>query len=345
MEFTFEPSAWELTLDSLKPGDILYATRCMAMLQDLSEEEAEEALLALEEKQITLNITDLPENIATGEAAERLMRERKMAESGNLLQNLEETDPLRLYLEEIKDIPQADWKPLAKAYLTGDDSVAEQLVQICLPMVVQRACAVTGRGVLLMDLIQEGNLGLWQGILNYTQGDFETHILWWIDQYLAKAVVMQACSGEIGQKIRQGMADYRDADQKLLGELGRTPTVEEIAEAIHCAPEEAATYAELLSQAKIRQQADALKEPKVKEPDPDDEQAVENTAYFLTRQRILEMLSTLTEQEAKLLTLRFGLEGGMPMDARQVGLAMGLAAEDITKLEAAALQKLRQQEQ
>lgn len=343
MEFVFEPSPWELTLETLKPGDTLYATRCMAMLQELSEEDAEDALLALEEKHITLNITDLPVGIATGEAAERLQQEQKLAASGDLLHALEKTDPLRLYLREIENTAVSDWKPLAERYLAGDDAAAETLVQICLPMVVKRACAATGRGVLLMDLIQEGNLGLWQGILNYTGGDFQTHILWWIDQYLCKAVILQARSGEVGQRLRQGMADYRDADQKLLGELGRTPTLEEIAEAIHCAPEEAATYAELLSQAKIRQQADELKESREKAPDPDEEQAVENTAYFQTRQRIMEMLSTLTEQEAKLLTLRFGLEGGKPMDTQQISQAMNLTAGEITKMETAALQKLRQQ--
>jgi len=344
MEFVFEPSPWELTVNALKPGDTLYANRCMAMLQDLSQEDVEEALLALEEKRITLNITDLPVGIATGEAAQRLQQEQKWVQSGDLLQNLEKTDPLRLYLQEIENTPQADWKSLADQYLAGDDAVAEKLVQLCLPLVVKRACTATGRGVLLMDLIQEGNLGLWQGILNYTEGDFEAHILWWIDQYLSKAVILQACSGEVGQRLRQGMADYRDADQKLLAELGRTPTLEEIAEAIHCTPEETATYAELLHQARIRQQADELKEPREKAPDPDEEQAVENTAYFQTRQRIMEMLSTLTEQEAKLLTLRFGLEGGQPMDTRQISQAMSLSAEDVTKMEAAALQKLRQEQ-
>lgn len=341
MEFTFEPSPWELTVDALKPGDTLYATRCMAMLQDLSEEDAEDALLALEEKHITLTITDLPVGVATGEAAERLQWEQKLCEAGNLMASLEKTDPLRLYLQEIENTPDLDWKPLAEKYLAGDDTAAETLVQICLPLVVKRACAAAGRGVLLMDLIQEGNLGLWQGILGYTEGDFEEHILWWIDQYLCKAVILQARSGEVGQKVRQDMVDFRDADQKLLVELGRNPTLEEIAEAIHRTPEETATIADMLSQAKLRQQADKLKEPEEKASDPDGEQAVENTAYFQTRQRILEMLSTLTEQEAKLLTLRFGLEGGTPMDTRQVGQAMGLTADEVTKMEAAALEKLR----
>ncbi len=327
---------------ALKPGDTLSAARCIALLQDLSEEEAEEALLALEEKHIELNVTDLPADIACGEAAERLKLEKKLAESGNICAQLEENDPLRLYLEEIENAHGLDWKALAQRYADGDDEAAQGLVQVCLPLVVKRACSATGRGVLLMDLIQEGNLGLWQGILNYTEGDFEAHILWWIDQYICKAIIMQARSGEIGQKFLQGMADFRDADQKLLAELGRNPTLEEIAEAIHCTPGEAMAYGAMLDQARIRQQVDKLSQPK--EETPDDEQSVENTAYFQMRQRIQEMLSVLSQQEAKLLTLRFGLEGGVPMDAAQVGQTMGLSAEEVTKIEAAALQKLRQEQ-
>ena len=341
MEFTFEPSPWELTVMALKPGDMLFATRCIAMLQDLSEEEAEEALLALEEKQVALSVIDLPGDVACGEAAARLKWEKKAAQSGDLLSQLEETDPLRMYLEEIKDMPQLDWRQLVRQYLAGDDEAAQGLVQVCLPLVVKRACAATGRGVLLMDLIQEGNLGLWQGILNYTEGDFEEHVLWWIDQYICKAIIMQVRSGEIGEKFLQGMADFRDADQKLLAELGRNPTLEEIAEAIHCTPGEAMAYGAMLDQARLRRQVDDLQKPK--EETPDDEQPVENTAYFQTRQRIMEMLSGLEEQEAKLLTLRFGLEGGTPMDPQQVGQAMGLTADEVTKIEAAALQKLRGQ--
>lgn len=341
MEFTFEPSAWELAVSALKPGDTLFASGCIAMLQDLSEEEAEEALLTLEDKHIELNITDLPANIASGEAAERLQLEKKLAESGNIAAQLEENDPLRLYLEEIEPTSAVDWKALVQQYAEGDDEAAQGLAQVCLPLVVKRACTATGRGVLLMDLIQEGNLGLWQGILNYTAGDFEEHILWWIDQYISKAIIMQARSGEIGEKFRQGMGDFRDADQKLLAELGRNPTLEEIAEAIHCTVGEAMAYAAMLDQAKLRRQVDELSQPK--EETPDDGQAVENTAYFQMRQRIQDMLSDLSPQEAKLLTLRFGLEGGMPMDAAQVGQAMGLTADEVTNIEAAALQKLRRQ--
>ena len=136
--------------------------------------------------------------------------EQKLAKTGQLQNGLEENDPLRLYLEELSGIPAAgDEKKFAEQYLDGNDDVAQQLVNLSLSRVVERACDMTGRGVLLLDLIQEGSLGLWQGILNYTGGDYEAHIAWWIDQYLAKAVLMQAHTGGIWQKMRQGMADYR----------------------------------------------------------------------------------------------------------------------------------------
>ena len=344
MEFTFEKSPLAQLLDTLRPGDRVSGLECLKRIEDLSQEEAEEALLALEEQGVALNISDLPACGNDGEAAIRLKLEQKLAKTGNIISGLEENDPLRLYLEELSEIPAAgDENLLAEQYIAGNDGVAQQLVNLSLSRVVERACAMTGRGVLLLDLIQEGSLGLWQGILNYTGGDYETHICWWIDQYLAKAVLMQAHTGGIWQKMRQGMADYRDADQQLLSELGRNPTLEEIAEAIHVSVEEATTYAAMLTQARAKEQIEQLRQPK--ETTPDDEQAVENTAYFQTRQRIVEMLSTLTEQEAKLLTLRFGLEGDTPKTPEQTGALLGLTADEVINQEAAALLKLRQQAQ
>lgn len=184
-------------------------------------------------------------------------------------------------------------------------------------------------------------MGLWQGILNYADGDFEAHRDWWIRQYLHRAVFMQARSGDLGQKLRVGLEDYRDMDQKLLSELGRNATLEEIAEAMHVEPEEAAVYANMLTMARTRQQVDAAMEEKKSEPE--DEQAVEDTAYFQMRQRITELLSTLSEEDAKLLTLRFGLEGGLPMSPEEAGRKLGLTPQEVVAKEANALAKLRQQ--
>ena len=342
MEFVFESTPWELTVQSLHRGDCLSAVRCLTLLEDMSEDEAEEALLELEDKGVALDVSDLPADDGNGEAALRLRREKELAQTGRLLESLEENDPLGLYLAELAAIPAAgDVDLLAERYAKGDDSVAQQLVNLSLSCVVECACKMAGRGVLLLDLIQEGSLGLWQGILNYTEGDFTAHVTWWIRQYLAKAVLMQARSSGIGQKMRQGMEDYRDMDQRLLGELERNPTLEEIAEAMHATPEEAAVYEAMLSQARLRQQVEQAREPK--EEDPEDEQAVEDTAYFQMRQRIGELLSVLPEEDARLLTLRYGLEGGLPLDPVQTGAKLGLTAEAVVAREAAALAMLRKE--
>ena len=342
MEFTFEPSDWELALDKLHTGDKISAVDCLSLLEDMSEEEAQEALLCLEERGITLDVANLPKLGGSGENAMRLKLEEKLAASGALLQGLDENDPLRLYLEELSAISaQGDACQLAEKYAQGDASVCQQLVNLSLNSVVERACKMTGRGVLLLDLIQEGSMGLWQGILCYETGSYVNHVNWWIDQYLAKAVLIQAHCNGIGQKLRQGMEDYRDADQQLLSELGRNPTLEEIAEAIHVSVEEAATYAAVLAQARAKEQIEQFRQPK--EKTDDDEQAVENTAYFQTRQRIAEMLSALTEQEARVLTLRFGLEDGAALNEAQVGKMLGLTPDEVINIERQSLLKLRQQ--
>ena len=340
MEFTFEESAWEQALKMLRPGDVLPAARALILMEEMSDEEAEEALLTLEEQGITLDITDLPMDSGSGEAALRLRQEQQMVKSGNLLAGLDENDPLGLYLQELSNMPVAgDAQILAEQYAAGKEEVLQDLTNLCLSRVVETACGYTGRGILLLDLIQEGSLGLWQGILRYTGGNFDLYIDWWIRQYLAKAALMQARSSGIGEKMKTALEDFRDMDQQLLGELGRNPTLEEIAEAIHITTEEAAVVAEMLTQAKLRQKTVLSREPK--EETPDDNQAVEDTAYFQARQRVLDMLSTLSEQEAKLLTLRFGLDGGLPKTAQQAGEILGLTAEEAVNMEAAALSKLR----
>lgn len=343
IDVVFEPSPWEQTLDAFAPGDALLATQALLLLEEMSDGEAEDALLLLEEKKIGLDLTGLPADDGRGEAAARLRLEQKLAKKGNLLENLDENDPLGVYLREIAQIPAAgDVQLLAERYAAGNEEVLQKLTNLCLSLVVEQAVEMTGRGILLLDLIQEASLGLWQGILHYTTGDFNEHIRWWIELYLAKAVLMQARSAGLGEKLRTAMEDYRDMDQQLLSQLGRNPTVEEIAEAIHITPEEAMTIDAMLTQVKLRQQVDQARQPK--EETPDDEQAVENTALFQSRQRILDMLSTLTEQEAKLLTLRFGLEGGLPKTPQQAGELLGITAEEAVNMEAVALQKLRQQE-
>ena len=340
MEFVFEEKAWELKLAGRKPGDTLDASALLAVLQD--EEEAEEALQMMETLRIGLDITSLrPEN-GTGELALRLQREQDLVEKGTLLQSLEENDPLRLYLQEIASIPAAgDPQLLAMDVAAGDETAGERLVNVMLSQVVSQAMALAGKGVLLLDLIQEGSLGLWQSIMNYTDGDFVEHSRWWIAQYQAKAVFLQAMNGGVGEKLRKALEDYRKADRALLTKLGRNPLPEEIAASLHISGEDGAFLHKLLREA--QQQNRATAGEKQEETPEEENQSPENTAYYQSRQRIRDMLSGLTSREAELVTLRYGLEGGIPMDPDQVGRKLGMTPEEVVEMEAAALRKMRQQ--
>ena len=341
MEFTFEASPWEQELDVLQPGDTVNALKLLTLLEEADEDTAVEALDAMEQKGVALALDDLPNLPSGGNMALRLRQEAQLVASGSLPGGLEANDPLRLYLEELAATPAVgNIDILAEQYLQGSEDAAQKLVTLSLSRVVELAKELAGRNVLLLDLIQEGSMGLWQGILNYTQGDFSAHRDWWIRQYLHRAIFLQARSGDLGQKLRQGMEDYRDMDQKLLSELGRNPVLEEIAESMHVSVEEAAVYENMLTMAKVRQQVDEAMEPKQVQEE-EEEQAVEDTAYFQMRQRIMELLSTLSPEDAELLTLRYGLEGGMPLNPEDTGKKLGLTPQEVVTREANALTKLR----
>lgn len=337
--FEFERAPWELAFDKLHRGDAISAARFLTLLEGEEETAVEDALMELEQKGVTLRISDLPKNYGAGETEKRLRLEETLAKTGKLLQNLEENDPLALYLREISGVPAAgDPQLLAQRFLDGEDT-QQQLVNVSISRAVSAAETMTGYGVLLLDLIQEASMGLWQGILNYTGGDFDSHIDWWIGQYLAKAVTLQARENGVGQKMRKALEDYRAVDKRLLTQLGRNPTLEEIALEMGISPEDAEVYQEMLRTASILEKA---KQP-TQEPQPEDEQAVEDTAYFQSRQRVGELLSTLTEQEAQVLNLRFGLEGGLPATPQETAAKLGITADEVIRMETVALGKLRTQ--
>lgn len=341
LDFTFEETPWELTRGTLRRGDRLSAARFLALMEGEEEEAVEDALLDLEEKQIALDVSDLPRAAGTGEAAVRLRREEQLAKQGDFLSALEENDPLRLYLEELVAIPACgDVQALAVECAGGREAAREKLLNVSLHRVVELAREMTGRGVLLLDLIQEGSLGLWQAIAGYQGGDFAGYSDWWIRQSMAKIITMQARANGVGAKLRQALEDYRAVDERLLGDLGRNPTLEEIAEQLHMSPEETAVLGKMLENVRQMGKVKEAAQPKEQE-DPEDQQAVEDTAYFQMRQRILELLSVLSEDDAKLLTLRFGLEGGLPLSPEDTGKKLGLTPEEVVAREAAALARLR----
>lgn len=340
LEFTFEKSTWETAIEALQPGESLSAAQFLTWLESADETEAENALDMLAQRHITLDARGLPKFSSAGATAQRLQLEERLVKAGELPEGLEENDPLRLYLEEIAGIPAAgDVAVLAQQLADGDDSAITPLVNLMLSRVVETAKEYMGRGVYLLDLIQEASLGLWQGIQDYTGGDFEDHCMWWIRQFLAGAVTLQARSAGIGQKLRQALEDYRTVDEKLLTELGRNPTLEEIAEGLHMSPEETEVVAEMLENARLLQR---VRQPEPEQLPQEEDQAVEDTAYFQMRQRIAELMSGLCQEDAQLLTLRYGLEGGLPMDAVQVATRLGMTRQEVIDREAAALAKLRQ---
>ncbi len=341
LEFSFEEPQWAKVLRRIPSGEGISAVRFLTLMEEENEEALEEALLYLESAKIFLDISDLPKAAAIGQAAIRLRREEELVKSGTLLQNLEENDPLRLYLEEVEGLPKpSDLQSLARRFVGGYDQALPGLTNGMLPTVIEMAGHMTGRGVLLMDLIQEGSLGLWQGILDYQDGEFEEQVRWWIRQYLAKAVLLQARENGIGQKMKQAMEDFRSADEWLLSNLGRNPTLAEIAEQIHLSLEEAKAVSDMLDNARLLQRAKPEEKEEEKIPE-EEQQSVEDTAYFQMRQRISELLSGLDPQDAAILNLRFGLEGGLPMTPEDVGKKLRITAEEVVAREAAALARLR----
>ena len=340
LEFSFEQSPWDALLDTLRPGDAVDAVNFLTMMEGESEETVEEAFLDMETAAMVLDISNLPKPAGTGEAALRLRQEEQLVRKGLPVRELDESDPLRLYLEEVAMTPAfGDARLWAERSAAGDENAMLQLTNLSLSRVVEAAKAHVGRGVLMMDLIQEGSLGLWQAIRNWQSGDFETYSQRWIDFYMAKAVTLQARANGVGQKMRTALEDCRSMDEQLLSELGRNPTVEEVAERLHLTPDAASAVQKMLENARLL--AQAKKQPEPEEEELAETQAVEDTAYFQMRQRINELLSELDEADRKLLALRYGLEGGKPLDPETAGRKLGLTPEEVVAREAAALAKLR----
>ena len=340
LDFSFEQSPWEAFLMTKGMGDTISATGMLSMLEGEDEQQLEDALNDLETGCMILDISGLPRLGASGEAAVRLRQEMQMVKTGLDPRALEESDPLRMYLEEIAAMPAAgDEAVLAEKCARGSEAAREQLTNLGLSRVVELAAEHVGYGVLLLDLIQEGSLGLWQAIRNYRSGDYAAYRDRWIRFYMAKAVTLQAHSSGVGQRMRTALEDYREVDERLLTELGRNATLEEIAMELHMRPEEAANVKKMLDDARLMAQVKKPEEPE--EEKEAEEQAVEDTALFQMRQRISDLLSGLTDADAKLLTLRFGLEGGKPLTPEETGRRLGLTPDEVVTREAAALAKLR----
>ena len=259
-------------------------------------------------------------------------------------------DPVRMYLREIGRIPLLSYDEeleLAKKVLAGDEAAKQKLAESNLRLVVSIAKKYVGRGMLFLDLIQEGNMGLIKAVekFDYTKGyKFSTYATWWIRQAITRAIADQARTIRIPVHMVETINKLIRTSRHLLQQLGREPTPEEIAAEMEI-PVEKVTEIQ-----KIAQDPVSLETPIGEEDDShlgdfiqdDDSPAPqEAAAYTLLREQLEEVMKTLTPREAKVLKLRFGLEDGKSRTLEEVGKEFNVTRERIRQIEAKALRNLR----
>ena len=259
-------------------------------------------------------------------------------------------DPVRMYLREIGKIPLLTFEEeldLAKKILEGDEDAKKKLAESNLRLVVSIAKKYVGRGMLFLDLIQEGNMGLIKAVekFDYTKGfKFSTYATWWIRQAITRAIADQARTIRIPVHMVETINKLIRTSRHLLQQLGREPTPEEIAEEMEISVEKVAEIQ------KIAQDPVSLETPIGEEDDShlgdfiqdEDSPAPHDAAsYTLLKEQLEEVMSTLTPREAKVLKLRFGLEDGKSRTLEEVGSQFNVTRERIRQIEAKALRKLR----
>lgn len=259
-------------------------------------------------------------------------------------------DPVRMYLKEIGKVPllSADREiELAQRMEEGDEDAKKELAEANLRLVVSIAKRYVGRGMLFLDLIQEGNLGLIKAVekFDYHKGyKFSTYATWWIRQAITRAIADQARTIRIPVHMVETINKLIRVSRQLLQELGREPLPEEIAKELDMPVER---VREIL---KISQEPVSLETPIGEEEDShlgdfiqDDNVLVpqDAAAFTLLHEQLMEVLLTLTEREQKVLRLRFGLDDGRPRTLEEVGKQFNVTRERIRQIEAKALRKLR----
>ena len=302
---------------------------------------------------------DIPDNLSGAELAE-LEQEieaevSKFDNSANMEKILEQEgvaidDPVRQYLKEIGRIPLLGGdkeKDLAERMMSGDEYAKQTLIESNLRLVVSIAKKYLGRGMYFLDLIQEGNLGLMKAVdkFDYTKGyKFSTYATWWIRQAITRAIADQARTIRIPVHMVETIHKVTKYSRQMLQELGREPTAEEIGEKIGLSADR---VREIL---KISQDPVSLETPIGEEedshlgdfiPDDDTPAPAEAAAATMLRETIERELNTLTDREAHVIKLRFGLYDGRSRTLEEVGQDFKITRERIRQIEAKALRKLR----
>ncbi len=319
-------------------------------LDDVNPDQIDQVFDAFEELGVDLLNDDLDEEPDIEDLKE--VEDLKLDEIDNdtSYEGINVDDPVRMYLREIGRIPLLTFEEeldLAKRILKGDEEAKQKLAESNLRLVVSIAKKYVGRGMLFLDLIQEGNMGLIKAVekFDYTKGfKFSTYATWWIRQAITRAIADQARTIRIPVHMVETINKLIRTSRHLLQQMGREPTPDEIAAEMEIPVEK------VMEIQKIAQDPVSLETPIGEEDDShlgdfiqddDSPEPHDSAAYTLLKEQLEEVMNTLTPREAKVLKLRFGLEDGKARTLEEVGREFEVTRERIRQIEAKALRKLR----
>jgi len=332
-----------------KKGSMTYG-ELASELEDVNPDQIDKVFDAFEKSGVDLLDTDLDEEPDIDDLNE--VEEISLEEMNNAtdFEGISVDDPVRMYLREIGKIPLLNYDEeldLAKKILDGDEFARQKLAESNLRLVVSIAKKYLGRGMLFLDLIQEGNMGLIKAVekFDYTKGyKFSTYATWWIRQAITRAIADQARTIRIPVHMVETINKLIRTSRHLLQQLGREPTPEELSKELEMPIEK------VMEIQKIAQDPVSLETPIGEEDDShlgdfiqdDDSPAPQDSAaYTLLKEQLNEVMNTLTPREAKVLRLRFGLDDGKARTLEEVGREFDVTRERIRQIEAKALRKLR----
>ena len=331
---------------------------------DATEEQTEQFYDVLEAAHVEIDVSDVLDLIGTAELDNPTLGEMEAIEAEALevsdkqleeeYENAKLDDPVRMYLKEIGKIPlltPEEELEVAKDLVSEDekarDAARKRMSEANLRLVVSIAKRYVGRGMQLLDLIQEGNLGLMKAVekFDYTKGyKFSTYATWWIRQSITRAIADQARTIRIPVHMVETINKVLRTSHSMVQSLGREPTTQEIAAELHM---DVQKVEEIL---KIAQEPVSLETPIGEEDDShlgdfiqddDASQPAEEASYTLLREQLEEVLKTLTPREEEVLRMRFGLIDGKPHTLEEVGKKFDVTRERIRQIESKALRKLR----